>query len=75
MGTASVVVMDLAHAVVAQHLAAHATDRQFTSAPDEVAETALRAARRAERVAAARARRARTLTERGRHVAPRPARA
>jgi hypothetical protein len=69
--------MDLAHAVVAQHLAAHATDRQHTASPDEVADTALRAARRAERVAAARAERnARTLTERGRHVAPpRPARA
>jgi hypothetical protein len=67
--------MDLAHAVVAQHLAARATDRQFAASPDEVAEAASRAARRAERVTATRAAsEARTLTERGRHVAPLPAR-
>lgn len=72
--------MHLAHVAAAQHLAARDTDRLFTFSPDEVAEAERRAVRRAGGVAAARSERAvaaptrHPLTERGRHVAPRPAR-
>ena len=70
--------MYLAHAVAAQHLAAHATDRQFATTTDEVAA----ASERATQLAIARAERAarrleastdRRPVEHGRHLAPKPA--
>jgi hypothetical protein len=65
--------MDLAHAIAAGGLAARVTHRRFTGSEAEVREAEQRViARRAAAVAASGGR---VYTERGRHAAPRPARA
>lgn len=65
--------MDLAHAFVAQVVAARATDRRFTATEAEIRDAERRvAARRTTAVAASGSRQ---YSERGRHAAPRPARA
>jgi hypothetical protein len=70
--------MDLAHAIAAGGLAARLTDRRFTASDAEVREAEQRvlARRTAAAMAASGATSARReYTERGRHAAPRPARA
>lgn len=65
--------MDLAHAIVAGGLAARATERRLVATEAEVREAERRATERRVAVTAASARA--HPTERGRHAAPRPARA
>ncbi|MGW9184612.1 hypothetical protein [Agromyces sp. NPDC055661] len=63
--------MDLAHAFAAGGLSARTTDRRFRATEDEIHDAERRVVERRRAAVAASA--ARVYTERGRHVAPRPA--
>ncbi|WP_448810592.1 hypothetical protein [Agromyces bauzanensis] len=65
--------MDLAHAIAASGLAGRTAERRFRSTEAEIREAEQRMA--ARRTAAAAASVPRAYPERGRHAAPRPARA
>jgi hypothetical protein len=65
--------MDLAHAIAAGGLAARRTERRFTATETEIRAAERRVVER--RTAAVLASGRREYTERGRHAAPRPARA
>jgi hypothetical protein len=65
--------MDLAHAIAAGGLAAGRTERRFTATETEIRAAERRVVER--RTAAVAASGRREYTERGRHAAPRPARA
>lgn len=65
--------MDLAHAIAASGLAGRRTERRFRTTEAEIHEAELRVAARRAAVVEASARR--EYTDRGRHAAPRPARA
>jgi hypothetical protein len=67
--------MSLAAAFTAGHLAARATERRFRASEDEIAAAHERVLARRSAAAAAAASARRAYTERGRHAAPRPARA
>ncbi|HEU0182840.1 MAG TPA: hypothetical protein VFR16_11670 [Agromyces mariniharenae] len=63
--------MDLAHAIAAGGLSARTTDRRFRATDDEIRDAERRVVERRRAVVEASG--ARVYTERGRHVAPRPA--
>jgi hypothetical protein len=63
--------MDLAHAIAAGGLSARTTDRRFLTTEEEIRDAERRVVER--RRAAVEASAGRVYTERGRHVAPRPA--
>ncbi|MFD4420806.1 hypothetical protein ACFWN7_04780 [Agromyces sp. NPDC058484] len=65
--------MDLAHAIAAGGLAARRTEHRFTTTEAEIRDAERRVVER--RTAAVEASGRREYTERGRHAAPRPARA